>query len=245
MRINSKFFSLPPYISTSWNNVIALRLKDNILSISLADGDIIEIPDLNKELIALIFEAHQTFLENEVASERTPSKASEIKQVNPLPAQENNSLEHPFKIGFATLDHLGSALEHNPSQAESPEIPKEILQKIAAIAKIVAPEDLSHFKVEPHYRHCNCLHCQISRAIENGSQDLKENSPGISNTVEPSVSDEELQFCQWDITQTGEKMYLVANRLEPGEKYSVYLGEPIGCTCGKPGCEHVLAVLKS
>ena len=44
--------------------------------------------------------------------------------------------------------------------------------------------------------------------------------------------------------QTDEKMFTVTNRLDKNEKFNVYLGKPIGCTCGKEGCEHILAVLR-
>ena len=105
-----------------------------------------------------------------------------------------------------------------------------------AIAKIISPsEELLLPKSEPG---CNCFFCQIARAL----------NPELSSshtTDEPAIADEELQFQQWDIKQTGEKLYSVINRLDEHEKYNVYLGHPIGCTCGKQGCEHILAVLKS
>ena len=42
-----------------------------------------------------------------------------------------------------------------------------------------------------------------------------------------------------------DKLFTVINKLDQQEKYNVFLGEPVGCTCGKQGCEHMLAVLKS
>ena len=48
-----------------------------------------------------------------------------------------------------------------------------------------------------------------------------------------------------EITQTGDKLFTVVNKLDPQENYHVYLGHPVGCTCGKQGCEHILVVLKS
>ncbi len=63
--------------------------------------------------------------------------------------------------------------------------------------------------------------------------------------VEEEISSEELSFQQWEIVQTGENLYQVVNRLDRADSYRVYLGDTIGCTCGKDGCEHVIAVLKS
>jgi hypothetical protein len=62
---------------------------------------------------------------------------------------------------------------------------------------------------------------------------------------EELVSDDELKFRTWDISQSNEKLYIVSNPLDDHEHYSVYLGEPIGCTCGQKLCEHVRAVLNN
>ncbi|NGX33463.1 MAG: hypothetical protein K1060chlam4_01531, partial [Candidatus Anoxychlamydiales bacterium] len=40
-------------------------------------------------------------------------------------------------------------------------------------------------------------------------------------------------------------LYRVTNPLDENEHYSVFLKDPIGCTCGKKNCEHVKAVLNS
>ena len=56
-------------------------------------------------------------------------------------------------------------MQHNPSQADAPDIPPDILQKIGAITKIIAPTEEQVFlpKAEPN---CNCFHCQIARSVE-------------------------------------------------------------------------------
>ena len=120
-----------------------------------------------------------------------------------------------------------------------PPIPEEILKKISAIAKIVAPDEIQNLPQAE--QHCNCMHCQISRAIhgEGNSKEQKHHSE------EEVISDEELKFQDWQVTSSGDKLYTVASKLNPEEKYQVYLGEPFGCTCGMPHCEHVIAVLKS
>lgn len=239
MKINDKILSLPPYLSTPWNNVRAIHMKGALLVVSLYDGDTVSIPGLNPPLVESIFAAHAAHLEKEISE-----KASSMD----TPNLKNNPFSQAFFIGDQNpeqavrfgvgLEGMASALQHNPSQMHAPDLPKPILDKIAAIAKIVAPEDLNALpKPEPH---CNCVHCQIAKAIY---QAAHPHAP--QEETEESVSPEELNFRQWDISQSGEKLYTVVNRLDTNEKYSVYLGHPVGCTCGKPGCEHILAVLKS
>ena len=66
-------------------------------------------------------------------------------------------------------------------------------------------------------------------------------------TEEPleEVTDEDLKFRTWDIKQPGKKLYLVTNPLDNNENYNVFLGKPVGCTCGQKYCEHIKAVLNS
>ncbi len=157
--------------------------------------------------------------------------------------QSQNSpetIEMPFKLGISSIDGMGNPLVHNPAQKDAADIPKPILQKIAAIAKIISPEDITAMpKAEPH---CNCLHCQIVRTI---NEAVEPEKLVISEQDADEVKDEELAFQQWDVTQAGDNLFNVINRLDNQEKYSVYLGHPVGCTCGKSSCEHIVAVLKS
>ena len=44
MRIDDNVLSIPPYISTNWNQVRALYVKGNLLVITLVDGDNVNIP---------------------------------------------------------------------------------------------------------------------------------------------------------------------------------------------------------
>ncbi|MGH2612567.1 MAG: hypothetical protein ACRDFB_05905, partial [Rhabdochlamydiaceae bacterium] len=62
---------------------------------------------------------------------------------------------------------------------------------------------------------------------------------------EEEVSDEDLKFRTWDIKQENDKLYSVTNPLDKKEHYNVFLGKPLGCTCGNKNCEHIQAVLKS
>lgn len=231
MKINPKYLSLPPYISTSWKNVVALYVRESILFVSMIDGEMIEIPDLKPELLEVVFAAHAAYLEYEIAREHFENK-KEFPAPQSLLAAETGG-ESPFRFGFSTLDGFGSALQHNPSQANAPDIPQDILHKISSIAKIVSPETNSFPQPEPH---CNCMFCQIAKALHSENQEPSHPSH------EESVSDEDLKFQEWRITPTAEKMFDVSNE---SEKYTVFLGDPVGCTCGRPGCVHILAVLKS
>jgi hypothetical protein len=79
------------------------------------------------------------------------------------------------------------------------------------------------------------MHCQIAKALHG---ELPEEQ-------EEEVTDEDLKFRLWDIDQTGDKLYVVTNPLDSKEYYNVFLGDPIGCTCGEKNCEHIRAVLNS
>lgn len=235
MKINEKILSIPPYISTSWGYVKSLQMKGPFLVIILIGGESIHIPNLKNDIIEQIFSAHASYLEkaSESQSEHTHATPTLISQ---------ESIEVPFKLGIGySIDGIGNPLMHNPAQKDAPDIPKQVLQKIAAIAKIISPEDMSAMpKAEPH---CNCLHCQIVRTINT----VVEHELPIKHEIihEDEVKVEELAFQQWDVMQTGDKLFNVINRLDTQEKYSVYLGHPVGCTCGKSSCEHIVAVLKS
>lgn len=228
IKITDKILSIPPYISTNWSRIAALHMKGSVLAITLVDGDTLQIPNLNAETVNLIFQYHAVYLEKEHTA--TNPDLSKLKD---MMEQEEPSIRLAFG---SSLEGLGQMMQHNASQADSPDLPPEVLQKISAIAKIIGPsEELMLPKAEPG---CNCFHCQIAKALNP--------NPLLQSVIEePEITDEDLQFQQWNIIQTGEKLFAVVNRLDEHERYNVYLGHPVGCTCGKQGCEHILAVLKS
>lgn len=233
IKITDKILSIPPYISTSWSRIAALHMKGGVLAITLVDGDTLHIPNLNSETIHLIFQHHAVYLEKE---QSTAVAGPDLSRLKDMMEQEEPSIRLAFG---SSMDGLGGMMQHNPNQTDAPDLPPEILQKISAIAKIISPsEELLLPKPESG---CNCFFCQIARALNPESI----TSSSHTTTDESVIADEELQFQQWDIKQTGEKLYSVINRLDEHEKYNVYLGQPVGCTCGKQGCEHILAVLKS
>jgi hypothetical protein len=246
MRINHKILSVPPYISTSWKNITSLHCeyKDSmlVLIVGLNNGSRIEIPHLESPVIEAIFAAHSKFLEQEHAG--IPQKTPPAPQSTPQTPVPNNSplsgLGIPLlQIGAAGIENFGSVLQHNPELSNAPDLPKEMLNKIASISKAVGIDDPNLIpKPEPH---CNCFHCQISRAIQS-SNDEEQIS---AEPEEEVVSDEDLKFRLWDVAQTSDQLFLVSNPMDSKEHYSVFLGEPIGCTCGEKNCEHIRAVLNS
>jgi hypothetical protein len=229
MHITSKVLSLPPFISTSWNRVASIRLQGTLLLITLKNEERIEIPNLQLHVLESIFVAHAAFLEKQQLAEKMAS-------FMPAPLFPVGEGDVPFRLAFSSLDGIGNAMQHNPEQAHTPDLPKEMLEKIASITKILIPEEsLGWPKPEPH---CNCMHCQIARAIF--KEALEEEK---REEEETAVSEKDLTFSDWIIESKGEHLYTVKNKLTQ-ETESVYLGSPVGCTCGKTGCEHILAVLR-
>jgi hypothetical protein len=240
-KINHKILSLPPYISTSWKNINTLHMKEirgePTLVIVLHNGSTIEIPNLEPALVEQVFAAHGNFLEQESQEIQTES----LKQYEPTQQTSDMpfSIGIPFQLGGDgnALDNFGALLHHNSEQANAPDLPPEILQKIAGISKALGMdlEQMSIPKAEPH---CNCTYCQIARAIQAGSLDLEEEES-------EEVSEEDLKFRDWDIEQKSEEIYEVTNPIDQNEHYQVFLGNPVGCTCGKENCEHIRTVLNS
>jgi hypothetical protein len=141
----------------------------------------------------------------------------------------------PMPFAFPNLKGLMSITQHVAEQKESAPLPPEMLEKIAEMTKGLLPDDLSC--IQPPESGCNCPHCQIMRAIVGPAAEPA--------AVEEAVSDEDLKFRTWDIKQENDKLYSVMNPLDHKEHYNVFLGDPIGCSCGNNNCEHIQAVLKS
>jgi hypothetical protein len=243
MKINSKILSIPPYISTSWKNIASLHIENQdptfVLVITLLSNARIEIPHLEPPMIDAIFATHARFLEQE---EKAPVqlKIPPRPPINfPIGNEQVISMEFPFKSGMASMEHIGTLLQHNPEQADGPTLPPDVLEKIAQLSKTLGIEDANVLpKPEPH---CNCMRCQIARAMQNGADDEAPAQEGH----EEVVTDDELKFRIWDVTQTAENLFLVSNSVDNKEQYNVHLGDPIGCTCGQAHCEHIRAVLNT
>lgn len=216
MKITETILSIPPYISTSWKNIISLRVEmaasELILVVDLNSGSQVLVPHLDRLTLERIFEAHTKALEKETSPQKHP----------------------PLSFSFPLLDtsNLPPVLQHNIEHADSPDLPQELLEKISTMIKEMGPEIESQLpKPEPH---CNCPHCQIMRVFQAGKE---------TRLDEEEVTDADLSFRTWDIAEEGEKLYAVSNPLDNKECYHVFLGEPLGCTCGEQKCEHIQAVL--
>ncbi len=219
MRINKNILHIPPYISTAWDDITSIFSQEQFLIIILKNGSKIEIPNLSAQLIELIFDTHAKVLENN----NNPKPKTSISFG--LPSISN--------IG---IDSLSSAMQHDPQQKDAPDLPSDILKKISSVAKLFAEE--ANIDLPQPEKNCNCMHCQIAKALQIGAGVHPENQ-------DEEVHDDELKFRVWDIKEEGSKLFSVINPLDQTEHYSVFLGDPIGCTCGKKNCEHIKAVLKS
>ncbi len=202
MKITPTILSIPPYLSTTWNNIAALRIESgSTLVVTLQNGTEVEVPNLEQGYLDAVFEAHTRY----------------------GGVQDSNVLLRP------DIGSLTSALQHNPEQANLPPLPPEMLQKVGEMAKAMGLDDASVLpKAEPH---CNCPYCQVVRAF--------------FSLEEEEVNEEDLHFRDWDIEQSGDKLYSITNPLDQNEHYNVFLGEPLGCTCGQKNCEHIRAVLNT
>ncbi len=219
MKITSKLLSIPPYVSTAWNNIASLYVqqKENQtqLIITLEDNTQIEVPQLTQSEIDAIFEAHAQFSKTEPHPTALIDKAF--------------NFGIPFKIDSATIDSFTPTMQHNPHQSDLPPLPQEILNKIASIIQAIGVTDAPILdRAEPN---CNCIYCQLSRSF--------------NTEIEEQVSVDDLHFRDWEISEKEKNLYHVTNPLDKNEYYDVFLGDPIGCTCGQKNCEHIHAVLKT
>lgn len=231
MKVSKKVLNLPPYLSTSWKNVTSLYLDEAgstpLLKVALSSGTIVEIPGLDQASLRAIFQAHVAYLEEEnspvsVFPQNLPSKEQLVG----------------FKIPFnleGGLANFGDFMQHNSEQMHAAPLSKEILNKIAQMAQAVGMDTNMFPKPEPH---CHCPHCQIARAIHRMEPDVQQES-------EETVSEDDLRFREWDIELKNDNLYRVTNPLNNEEHYDVFLGDPIGCTCGEKNCQHIRAVLRS
>jgi hypothetical protein len=237
IKVNENLLVIPPYISTSWDQVATLYVSDNKLVIILIDSTPIQIPNLDTELLNSVFQFHLQYLE--VASEIDDLFPSyPFKDITPQDFMNSQIESGAIHFTLGTLNSLGSSSEHNPEQSNAPDLPKEVLSKILAITKIISSDNWEPSKSETN---CNCFYCQVARfSLSNTSSNttptnLISNIPKLSNQTAKN----------WDVESIEPNFYMVTNRIDTKEHYNVYLGDPIRCTCGQTGCEHVVAVLKS
>lgn len=231
IKINEKVLCLPPFISTSWDQVRCLKIElepltsREVLVISLVDGNLVKLVDLGQQLTEAIFNAHLRYLDN--ATKPEPAK-------DPL----THILEQAKKTGKGGLglEGFSALLNHNPDQADMPPLPPDVLGKVVQAAKTITPQE-AELLPKPEGS-CHCIHCQIARTLQDAVA-MHDEMGG------EEVKLEELRFRSWDIKELGDKLYEVTNPETPSVHYNVFLGTPIGCTCGLDSCEHIRAVLNS
>lgn len=247
VKVNNSMLSVPPYISTSWKYVEGLYMKGATLVVNLTGSESVNIPGIGTEFIEMIFTAHAEYLEQEVASRPFLNAGNEMPSFQGLPLGllGQGLPENAFSFGISSMDGFGNAMQHNPAHANAPDLPLEILQKIGAIVKIVAPEEIQTGTMAE--QDCNCPFCQITRAISGdtpmGNEMYSEMVAWAANQEAQDIKESEI-LSPWQIQETGVNQYLVIDTADQTE-FRVFLGEPVGCTCGKEGCEHIIAVLKS
>lgn len=251
IKITEQMISIPPYISTTWDNVVFLQTMETdgtenlILVVHLIYGKMVEIPNIDPSLVDAAFLAHKQFIENAGHPTVPPmdmqpkTMGNLFQQITGLPPEQLSNL--PIRLGISSLPGFGGiemAFQHNQEQADATNLPNEVLEKVASMVKMLSGGDLGSFpKPEPH---CNCMHCQVSRAIHGITK-----ASSATQEIEEEVDPADLRFRTWDICQSGENLFKVSHPLDPKEQYSVFLGSPVGCTCGKSRCEHIEAVLYS
>lgn len=244
MKITRQILSIPPYISTAWDNISSLHiLQDSVtlaktLVISLKNSTTVSIPHLTDTLLQDIFKMHEESMEKQ-----TPAPTPQFKNQHPFSNGNSNVLTFGLPLNLSdveSMEGLGNFFQHSIEQAQSPDLPPEMLQKITSVSKMMGLDKHAEQlpKAEPH---CNCPHCQIARALH--QTPAKENSS--IKQEEEIVSDADLTFRDWDIKEIGKNLYEVTSPLEPTQRYQVFLDTPIGCTCGEKNCEHIKAVLSS
>lgn len=229
-KINTKILSIPPFISTAWENIKTLHFSAGALVVTLINDTEITIPNLPAETLEDIFKAHTDYLEMSKEAPAPKTKNSNRDKASLF------SFDLPFNFdSLGDMSALMNCTQHDMKLSGSEPLPPELLDKIKKMASMMGfdASRLGDLKAEPH---CNCPHCQVVRSINNQEDEIIDDEP---------VSDSDLKFREWDIKEIGEKRYEVTSPFDTEEKYQVFLGTPVGCTCGKEHCEHVKAVLES
>jgi hypothetical protein len=218
MLITPKTLSIAPYVSTSWANISTLHAKE--------DSGVFE-------LLLILKDGHRIVVPN------LDRKAIDLIFMAHAKYTHGPAVEKAFlgevPLNFTPPTREGgvaeafTAAQHNPDQANLPPLPPAFLKKISALALSLGTEALQ--SMPKAVADCRCIYCQLMNSI--------------FGEIEEEVTEEDLKFRDWEIEERADKLYLVKNPIEPNEHYSVFLGQPIGCTCGCKNCEHIRAVLST
>jgi hypothetical protein len=268
MSVTRKAFHLPPFISTSWTHVVSLHMEqedhEQLLVVTLTNGAQICIPGLDERMLRHIFQMHAEVLEglsstpisNEVAlglkeSESVRSRTARLAGSEPsdmqLTLHGTETWQAAIENQGGLLDGLSldpsrlssleqDLLQHRPELAESAPLPPLLLQRMSLMGRFLHPQLLAQMpRAEDG---CGCPFCQLHRVLHGEPPDTA--LPAVEE-----VKDEDLHFRSWLLEAKDEQLFIVSNPEDPQETYQVFLGEPLGCTCGQPNCEHIRAVLQS
>ena len=241
VKINDQLICIPPYISARWSQIAFIESQEGdvqghaTLKLHLVDGKVISIPNLDQSIIDIAFHEHLLYLEASQTNKEDPLREDDklgmlmnvLQQLTKNADIQIFSSKNFLPPLFAGENPIDAILQHTPEHKDYPDAPADVLEKmVSVIRSLVGNTSSALLKPEPH---CNCMYCPIGRVIHE-----EENM---------TVSEQDLTFRTWDIIQSGDKLYVVSDPLNPHEQFSVYLGPPIGCTCGEPNCEHLKAVL--
>lgn len=269
MTVTQKAFHLPPYISTSWSHVVSLHMEqedhEQLLVVTLTNGAQICIPGLEERLLRRIFAIHAEVLEQGVPPSCSkpvqPEREAESARVRTQRAAPNRDtdmaggvaelgVEGPWETQsgrLGLLDNLPLSdqeiaeleqqlLDHRPELTESPDLPTALLQRMSVMGQFLHPDILE--QMPRAVAGCRCPFCQLHRV-------LHREPPDTALPPVEEVSEQDLLFRSWIVQDCGDHLFEVTNSTDPAECYRVFVGEPVGCTCGRHGCEHVKAVLLS
>lgn len=228
VKINKNILSIPPYLSIPWKEIASLYLKDEELIVVPKKGDLCEVPGLTEEQIEKIFHFHAQCYDQLDREERALGFLSRLASSEGVSGMQ-------IAIAASPADITNPMVEHNPELADAPDIPHEILEKIQMISKMVESAGGQSPSMKQEHG-CNCFHCQIARVLSPSEE------PSCQQQCDCVDGD---QVEGWSIIQTGDRLFSVTKNSCPQEVYEVHLGDPVSCTCGKRGCEHLLVVLKS
>lgn len=240
MKITSQILSIPPFLSTRWDYIQSIRVQEKSLLITLQSGPPCSIPGLTDEQISQIFSSFALYAQPHKEEQKTDEilKKDLTQLVEGVKKGFNEFVSLLSKLGGQS-GSFAKALEHDPSNAHLPPLPPEAIGRVEMLLQIVPEEDILSMP-EP-VAHCNCMYCQVQRLLRTA---LLKRKKFPENEGEP-VDENELKFNEWIVEPGEDKVYIVRNKLNPHEEYKVFLGEPLGCTCGKANCEHIIAVLRS
>lgn len=228
MKINKNMLSIPPYITTTWDNITCVQacvVQDEFVDIKicLADGEKVEVPHVPEKIFNKIRDEYEKFIES--SSINTPADlggiASGIADIFQGANRELPAIGRGENVGVIGFPVSGHPRQHH----EAPVLGKEALRQIT--------KTLGEKAFEGEYiTKCNCIYCQSCRFV----QDKKNKESG----------EKPLEFSDaWLVEEVGTDKFIVRDKMKESNVFTVYLKPKIICSCGSNVCEHIKATLFS